>query len=371
MKYFSYLLIILFVVTGNSVIYAQSEPESDSYVFICPEAPKTIRVTSEVEIVTTFVWFKNGEEVFRGPSDSIVVFAPGLYTVLSINEAGCESDVSLPVTVYSRTLLAEDDFASTGTSIPVLIPIIYNDEEGCFALDSTGVTIISYANHGTVEILDDGQVVYTPFPGFSGIDTFTYTILDVKGNISNVARVIIDVTGDPLSTLLLSFNADAIDKKAQLDWTLTSIDDVLHFEVERSNDGSNFSNIATIVAGTTFDYQFTDQYTQPGYNYYRLKIIGKNNALIGISEIELLNFESSEELIIYPNPTYDFVNVESKTFMPSKIEIVNSNGQILFEAIPTSYRTQISLELLNPGIYFMKCYDKQSNVINIYKVQKL
>jgi len=56
------------------------------------------------------------------------------------------------------------------------------------------VQIVSKPTHGDVSITSSGSVVYTPASGFAGSDSFTYTVKDVQGALSNVATVSVTVT---------------------------------------------------------------------------------------------------------------------------------------------------------------------------------
>ena len=65
--------------------------------------------------------------------------------------------------------------------------------------------------NGTLDIHDDGTVTYTPNPGFSGIDSFEYTVEDNSGTVSNVATVTITVSPP---TSLLAGEQQTISKQA-------------------------------------------------------------------------------------------------------------------------------------------------------------
>ena len=55
-------------------------------------------------------------------------------------------------------------------------------------------TIVTAPAHGTTTVnTTTGEVTYTPAQGFSGTDTFTYTVADVAGAVSNPATVSIVV----------------------------------------------------------------------------------------------------------------------------------------------------------------------------------
>jgi CshA-type fibril repeat protein len=80
--------------------------------------------------------------------------------------------VTRSVTV-AVTPIGADDTASTPAGTAVSIPVLTNDPSG----PSLTVRSATTPAHGTVSILG-GTIVYTPAPGFSGTDTFSYTACD-------------------------------------------------------------------------------------------------------------------------------------------------------------------------------------------------
>ena len=57
------------------------------------------------------------------------------------------------------------------------------------------VSRVTQGSHGSVAINDDGTVTYTPTTGFTGSDSFTYTVEDTD---SNTATATIDVNVSPV-----------------------------------------------------------------------------------------------------------------------------------------------------------------------------
>ena len=87
--------------------------------------------------------------------------------------------------------IASDDNATTSFDIPVTIDVLANDTDSDGSLDINSITIVKQPSYGSVEILD-AKVVYTPFSAdYAGNDTFSYTVLDDTGNISNEANVLL------------------------------------------------------------------------------------------------------------------------------------------------------------------------------------
>lgn len=90
---------------------------------------------------------------------------------------------------------ANDDSASTTGTTAVVIPVLANDEEAAppndYPLRPESVTIVSPAANGTATVNPvTGEVTYQANPGFSGQDSFDYTVRDsapVGGDAGSVA----------------------------------------------------------------------------------------------------------------------------------------------------------------------------------------
>ena len=101
---------------------------------------------------------------------------------------------------YAPTAAA--DIASTSLSTPVTVAVLANDHDaygGTLAVVSAGVNGVT--THGTVAIAaDGGSVVNTPNAGFSGTDSFSYTVDDGFGGQAT-ALVTVTVHEQPLVTV--------------------------------------------------------------------------------------------------------------------------------------------------------------------------
>ncbi|MEQ8264946.1 retention module-containing protein, partial [Pseudohaliea sp.] len=85
---------------------------------------------------------------------------------------------------------ASPDSGETPRDTPITIPVLVNDN----FVEGAVVTAVSNPANGTATINADGTVTYTPSDGFTGLDTFTYTVVTPDGNVSDSAAVTIDVT---------------------------------------------------------------------------------------------------------------------------------------------------------------------------------
>lgn len=106
---------------------------------------------------------------------------------LSITDAGRET-VQLTLKIGSKKNeppTAQDSEFSTYKNIPGTVPLTASDPEG----DALTVTIVDAPKRGDVTIQADGTVLYTPKENKVGKDSFTYTVTDTAGNVSEVATV--------------------------------------------------------------------------------------------------------------------------------------------------------------------------------------
>jgi hypothetical protein len=90
--------------------------------------------------------------------------------------------------------IAGNDTASASQNTAVPIAVLANDTDPDGILDPATVTVASGPTNGSTSVnASTGVVTYTPNAGFSGPDSFTYTVRDNNGVASNAATVSITV----------------------------------------------------------------------------------------------------------------------------------------------------------------------------------
>ncbi|HYI08856.1 MAG TPA: Ig-like domain-containing protein [Thermoanaerobaculia bacterium] len=94
-------------------------------------------------------------------------------------------------TTVNGTPVATDDGGTTSEEVPITIDVLANDTDP----DNDVLTIDSFsqANNGSVDC-QGANCTYTPTPGFSGTDSFIYTIKDPNGAM-DTATVLITING--------------------------------------------------------------------------------------------------------------------------------------------------------------------------------
>ena len=95
---------------------------------------------------------------------------------------------------------AAPDTADVTEGTSTTINILTNDFAPSGTIVSNSVLIVDQATNGQTSVSTNGVVTYTPNRGFSGTETFSYTVRDSNGATSNEATVTVNVTARPGST---------------------------------------------------------------------------------------------------------------------------------------------------------------------------
>ncbi len=118
-------------------------------------------------------------------ADKQLIVSPAVTTTYTLTASNASGETTQNVTVNVQDdnggVDAVDDTASTTAGEAVTIPVLSNDKPSVAAL--TIIAATSPTEGGSVEISRDQKtVIYTPKAGFTGTDTFSYTVGDGKGN---------------------------------------------------------------------------------------------------------------------------------------------------------------------------------------------
>jgi hypothetical protein len=173
------------------------------------------------------------------------------------------------------------------------------------------------------------------------------------------------------------FNAVVQNKEVLLTWKTLSEQNAKNIIVQRSTDGINFITIDTVnVKGNsnqTIEYSSKDIKPVVGTLYYRLQ---KNDVdgTFKHSDVKLVVFglDKENEVVIFPNPVKDQLNVRYKITQTLNILVYDITGKIVtaFNNVNTlNFKTNVSN--LAAGVYVLKLSSATTNqVIAISKFVK-
>lgn len=107
-----------------------------------------------------------------------------------LNSTGGDQVSAITFSLVGLPPVAVDDAARTKVDVPVDIALLPNDDT-VLGAPLTGLALASSPSNGTATLVDD-VARYTPARGFTGTDTFTYTISTPNGTATATVRVVVE-----------------------------------------------------------------------------------------------------------------------------------------------------------------------------------
>jgi hypothetical protein len=123
--------------------------------------------------------------------------APGSATDYALNYDAEDSSASRLTGAGNLPPVAVNETFYTNVGTSVTIAVLPNDTDPDGNLDPATVTVTSLPAAGTVNVdPSTGEILYAPPAGFAGAATFTYSVKDNQGAVSNPATVTVIVSSD-------------------------------------------------------------------------------------------------------------------------------------------------------------------------------
>jgi len=202
---------------------------------------------------------------------------------------------------------------------------------------------------------DDGSTDWTEEGGIVDENANTITLNGIR-SFSFWAMAEGNAT---LPVELVFFDAEAIDNNAVLcTWQTATEVNNSHFEIERSEDGSEFEYVGrengSGSSNVPTDYHFTDDSPYTGESYYRLRQVDFDGSS-DYSEIRRVYIDKSTGIILFPNPAEEIVHVSvPKDVEVDSYSIYNSIGQTVQSGdVSTASQLDLNVSALPHGMYVL------------------
>lgn len=165
-----------------------------------------------------------------------------------------------------------------------------------------------------------------------------------------------------LDVELIDFTVNVHDRLVNLNWSTASETNNDYFVIQRTVNGNDFEDMATVNGmGTTFDhtdYQWTDYLPLAGTSFYRLKQVDYDGS-IRYSELRSAAINENNDNRIYPVPANKSIVVQSS--LDRLIDIVDVQSRTILDqtTIETSSSDKLLIDIsqLSTGVYFVRTLD--------------
>ena len=179
-----------------------------------------------------------------------------------------------------------------------------------------------------------------------------------SGRIDNVSITIYYSDPSTLPVSLVNFSAKKNNGSININWTSDNESGMGNYEVQRSSDGRNFSNIQSVQSRNSVSrtyYSATDSKPLNGIGYYRLKMVEVDGSAT-YSKIVTVQFANGNLITIYPTlwKKGTTLNISNPNNEKLTAHFFNSAGQ--HAGIATTINSALPTSMLNnqKGIIYYK-----------------
>ncbi len=227
------------------------------------------------------------------------------------------------------------------------------------------------ASSSTIPCPPTGGITRKPYQPLSAFDyqnsagTWTLRIQDAadedSGSLQSWGLRICTYYATALPVHSLTFTGEKNgDNSISLKWLTGFEINNDHFVIERSADGSTFSAIGNIAAGsqpgTLQQYFYTDGQPNIGVNYYRLKQVDVDGRFRYSAIVKILVDKSGKVYMVFPNPATDRSTVRFLSDLSNvTVRLHNAAGQVLYQqkmaTVHNGQQLDLPVKKMGKGLY--------------------
>ncbi len=336
-------------------------------------------------------------------SDDVIFYTPAAgfsgtdtftYTITDVSGDAATGTVTLTVSAITDVPTAVADIATADQdSSNNVIDVLDNDSFGTDGQNGTPIALTSLVTDegGAVSLDGNNDVLYTPLAGFTGDDTFTYTIEDLNNDTSTATVTItVGAVVVPNGTPTAVDDTISIVRAPDL---IVSID-VLDND-DFGTDGPNLTHPLTLRNGKiseasaqgrtitvengvikyyasnnpslttdSFTYTITDANGDAATATVNITMTASKSAGVNFGNNTTI---LSNQFLAYPNPTKNGkVNValNSSVETSARVLLFDVNGKIIYQSAREFQRgiNTINIDVnVKPGILFLKVISSEVN----------
>ncbi len=188
---------------------------------------------------------------------------------------------------------------------------------------------------------------------------------------------IIGLSTGALPVKLISFTAVNKNNTISLNWQTQFEQNSSHYNLQRSIDGLNFTDLARVAAAGNSNrpltYTYNDLLSASSQSqktiFYRLQSVDIDGK-IAYSQVIAMQLDKKDmELFISPNPAKDILQVQTGNGITgnSSLMIIDASGRVLYKKEMIlqqgSNTVPVNISLLSPGMYIVRLVNGKNSFV--------
>ncbi|TMO56707.1 Ig-like domain-containing protein [Pseudoalteromonas phenolica] len=275
------------------------------------------------------------------------------------NEGASSNEATVTITVsrINKPPIAMDDSFDVDDGTTLELNILQNDSDTDGTINSSTLEILNTVQYGDLEVLSNGNVLYTNTDHSTALDSFTYRFKDNEDAFSNSATVTIEIIIHDTSPLTETDSATTF-KNQSINLNVLSNDDFLGVPASESpvvieNQPSN--GVVTIV-NQNGEVSYTPTFNYIGYDTFSYRAVNSDGESSDPTSVSILVNNKN-----YP-PVIEALTVDITT--------ESNNGDVI-AAIQASDPDddEVSFELM--GEYAMLFTISSSGLVSINDIETI
>lgn len=227
----------------------------------------------------------------------------------------------------------------------------------------TGYLIDRYLNTSTeVNMLDTTRI--------------NFSIVNVPGSYAANRFYLIFKRSTPVPVTFIDVRAQWQNKDVLVSWDVANEDNIDHYDVERSGNGSNFSKVHAETATGSSTYHWLDTDPLMENNFYRIRSVGEGGDIKYSEIVKVSRSKAVQSITVYPNPVKEdgmlYVDLQNSDAGKYQLQLLNEAGQVVHNQTlthnggSTVYSIQLH-QMLSHGNYILKVM-KNGKPVKQFKV---
>lgn len=158
---------------------------------------------------------------------------------------------------------------------------------------------------------------------------------DAASKAANRFHIVFKTTEAALPVTFVKVNAVYVSAQVDVNWTVANENNLSKYVVMKSIDGTNFKDIADVVATGLKDYAAIDMHPANGYNYYRIRSVDRDGSMAYSEIVKVWVGSSKPSIKVFPNPVVNgIINLRFENMPSGKylIRLLNPSGQVILNS---------------------------------------